>query len=790
MESKIVIYPNNSNANLQVNNRCVGIDLGTTTTIICTVESRDVNLNKSFTIPVKQINIPQKSPREYDGNIMSPKVASIIALSEGKPYVGSNLYHLKGTEGFEYKKNIFYHWKIELGIDHHPMYPEAVSEKLNMPYKIAGVILNYIKKAGLEVDKLENTIITVPASFQANQRQDVLKAANMASISVSDQMLIDEPNAAFLGYFNRLSDNIKAEWSHNVRNNNILIVDFGGGTLDLSILNVDFKRDRGITISNVAISRYNDLGGQDIDMIIAEEFLLPMVYRVNESIKTISLQELNTIILPQLATIGERLKIGICQKVNLKIVDKLVSEVSLEDILFLERNVVIEFKEQYIELGDISITAKDFEKLFKKIFVGNTYAFKYQDKTITTISSSINFILENAELGLNEINYVLFAGGSSFNPYLIDLIKLKLHRSDILVTHEPDMLISEGAAVYSYFYYTHGISLITPITSENIGVILAGNQFYPLIQKGKTLPECVSLPNFQLQTNLNNQIVIPVCINSVDFPIGELRIDLLGFYSADSVVRIDAKLNNDKIFELKVFINNDFIGEAIMDNPYSLKRMTEELKVLYKTKGDLNTAIHNKNFSEEKRLQRSIIWKYNDIDNNIGCLESAEKYCERFDDNDAWVWNMRYIANKQLGRKEAALYSLNKAIELKPQDEDLMYNYSILLEEIKGVEDALSFLENTSKANTGSQINFNRMLILKNKKGMDISKLAQETVCLYKKNPGLFSEFDKENILPKIFKIAKEPYAYVTPKELKSKEDQQKYLRVSNKPLDLTDNLF
>ena len=259
--NKTIIYPVNDETKILKNTLSFGIDLGTTTTVTCVVDAKDVNLKNSLTVPVKHINVKQQSPYEYDNDIYDSKVASIVAFSNGKTYVGSNLYHLKGRPGFDFKKNIFYHWKLELGIDHHPMYPNSISEKVDMPYKIAGGILNYVKKVGLQKDTLENTIITVPASFQANQRNDVLKAAKMAKIQISDQMLIDEPNAAFLGYFNRLPDSEKSDWSHHVRNSNVMIVDFGGGTLDLSILNVDFKYDTGITISNIAISRYNDLGG-------------------------------------------------------------------------------------------------------------------------------------------------------------------------------------------------------------------------------------------------------------------------------------------------------------------------------------------------------------------------------------------------------------------------------------------------------------------------------------------------------------------------------------------------
>src|SRR5690554_6192757 len=336
--SDIIIYPTNPSANKENNlskeKKCFGIDLGTTTTIMCYVDSENVDLKRSTTIPIQFVRIRQESPFEFNPTIENEKVASIVGIHNGKPYIGSNLYHLKGHPEFEYKKNLFYHWKLELGIDHHPMYPNAIIEKLNMPYKIAGGILNYIRRSRFGDTPLSNTIITVPASFQANQRKDVLKAAEMAQIETADNMLIDEPNAAFLGYFNRLPDQEKANWAQNVKNKNVLVVDFGGGTLDLSILNVDFRKDTGITISNRAISRYNDLGGQDIDTFIAEEFLVPKLKKIFDQFDVIDSLDIKDIILPQLALIGEGLKIGISNKVSLKAVDQDANAIDIDNLSY------------------------------------------------------------------------------------------------------------------------------------------------------------------------------------------------------------------------------------------------------------------------------------------------------------------------------------------------------------------------------------------------------------------------------------------------------------------------
>jgi len=102
----IVIYPKNpdtkSERDLSMDKKCYGIDLGTTTTLMCVIDSANVNLKKSTKLPVQFIKVEQKSPFEFNPTIEDEKVASMIGIYNGKPYVGNNLYHLKGHPEFEY----------------------------------------------------------------------------------------------------------------------------------------------------------------------------------------------------------------------------------------------------------------------------------------------------------------------------------------------------------------------------------------------------------------------------------------------------------------------------------------------------------------------------------------------------------------------------------------------------------------------------------------------------------------------------------------------------------------
>jgi len=780
--SDIIIYPIAERNKVVKNPINIGIDLGTTYTLMATVDAGNVELNKTNQIPVQFVRFPQYSPFEYDQTIEDEKIASIVALYNGKPYVGNNLYHLKGHPDFEYKKNMFFHWKVEMGVDHHPLYPNAVSEKLDMPFKIAGSIMNYMRKIYTQGGdyELDNTIITVPASFQANQRKDILKAAKMAKISANDTMLIDEPNAAFLGYFNRLLDTEKERWAKDVKNKNVLVVDFGGGTLDLSLLNVDFRRDTGITISNKAISRYNDLGGQDIDLLITEEFLIPKIKTSIPNFDSIDISDIKNSIIPQLNVIAEDLKIKLCNTISLKVGNSDVQTLKLSDIKTTRHDNIIKFKQQNYELGVITLEADTFKELFVKFFRGKSYKFKYLDKTVTTISTSITEIVDKADETLDSIDYVLLVGGSSFNPFLGSLIQEKLVNSALLISPEPDKLVAEGAAVYSFFINQLGLSLISPITSENLGVRLKNNRFYPIIERGQCLPQKVAIPDFKLQSNLISEVVVPICINGSDFLIGEIRCPLNQFYDMDTTIKIEAEITTDKVFKVQVLIEDQVVGDAEFDNPYAIGKLTEEQLEAYKVQADLNKAKQAKNTSKEKSLLRRLIDKHYEAKNYLGALENAETYIKRFDDEDSWVWNMMYILNSRLGRLGAAKKALERAIEINPDEPAWRHNYAVLLEK-SSVKSALEYLEKQTPEIQEDQTVRCKMALLKYEVRNDSSEL-KNIIEDYKNDPAGFSEFDKRSLLKKIFSQVGEPYAYVDPETKRRKDDEGKYLDTKNLP--------
>jgi molecular chaperone DnaK (HSP70) len=126
-------------------------------------------------------------------------------------------------------------------------------------------------------------LITVPASFNTDQRNDTLRAASLAGFQ--DVQLLDEPTAAFYYFFEQ-----NREMFSGLSDQTVLVFDFGGGTLDVSIIRVG-RTSSGLCIDAIGRSRYNNLGGDDVDVELASFFLALWEQQEHCTIGDLSSQE-------------------------------------------------------------------------------------------------------------------------------------------------------------------------------------------------------------------------------------------------------------------------------------------------------------------------------------------------------------------------------------------------------------------------------------------------------------------------------------------------------------------
>ena len=250
----------------------VGIDFGTSTTV-ASIAFRD-----SEGIQVVSIWLNQKLA---DGTLMSSeKVPTVIA------WYNQNLLIGKGAADLKYQlkkgKNVWYSFKMELGEDVGAKYFNSELGQ-NSPFPLLNpkdatkLFFQYLKAQVdryIKQNNLPNNVqyaVSIPASFEANQRKELIEALAANGISLNKQALIDEPNAAFLSFVQATAQAHNPLILPDGDNSHVLVFDFGAGTCDVSILELG-KDINGIYSNNLSISKFERLGGDDIDLVIATTF--------------------------------------------------------------------------------------------------------------------------------------------------------------------------------------------------------------------------------------------------------------------------------------------------------------------------------------------------------------------------------------------------------------------------------------------------------------------------------------------------------------------------------------
>lgn len=396
--------------------KIIGIDLGTTTSEIAYVKDgkpciiRNIEEGDEHVIPSvvsidgEEIKVGKKAKNQL---LLKPE----FTVSEVKRIMGTD--EIINIQGKEYK-----------------------------PEEISAFILKKLKEVAeyfLGEEVLE-AVITVPANFNDIQRKATKNAGEIAGFKV--ERIINEPTAAAMAYG---VDNID-------KNGNILVYDFGGGTFDVTIL----EMFNGVL--DVKVSRGNNyLGGKDIDNKIID-------YVVSEFEKSSGIK-LDSSDSRTLA----RLKEGVEEA------KKSLSSSKMAEIVL--PYIGIDREGNPINL-EMVLTRDEFEENVKDI--------------IESTELIVNEALEDAKLIDDEIDIVLLVGGSSRIPYVRNMLE-KRFKGKIARGVNPDEAVALGASVQAAIKNDipvgkKGSIIVTDTCNYTLGVALKGGIFDPIIERDSKLP--------------------------------------------------------------------------------------------------------------------------------------------------------------------------------------------------------------------------------------------------------------------------------------------------------------
>ncbi|WML36901.1 Hsp70 family protein [Clostridium sp. OS1-26] len=340
--------------------------------------------------------------------------------------------------------------------------------KEHSPVEISSMILKNIYDSIQDmfpsgVYNASGIVVTVPYYFKAHQFQNTEEAAKMAGLNLTG--IIQEPIAAALAYGLHHSE------ADKVRNENILVFDLGGGTFDLTIINIkETKTD--LLFNVIGIGGDDRLGGLDFD----KAFMDYIIEKEGIDFESVKLEKLRKV--------GKR-----------KLLDTVIKS---KEMLSATDSVYIAVPDVIPGVHiDTEYTREDFEKSIKD------YLKKIRKITKDT--------MVNAGVKASDINKVIKVGGSSKISIMNDIIKEECGEGKTYSDIDPSLCVAQGAAIYAAYLakqldFNKNIKIDT-VVAHSLGVEDGDGKFIVLIEQNQKTPAKETLT---FTTDKDNQTEIDV----------------------------------------------------------------------------------------------------------------------------------------------------------------------------------------------------------------------------------------------------------------------------------------
>lgn len=651
-----------------------GIDLGTTNSLVAVVDSVALR-SRDYSSAVRVLAVKQPTRNGVTESVLFPSVVAEVFPGEWTAGKGAKEAR---WQGLRKDRQIFYSTKSEMGIGRDPYYPFAASSKFDCPYKVAGEILKNLAAAArqeLGQEALGNLVVTVPASFQIAARKDTLRAADLVGIHLREQSLLDEPNAAFLDYIVTVASQEVLPLDLTTPTI-ILTVDFGGGTCDVSLLRAQFESKTGrLGIANLAISRYERLGGDNIDSAITEDVLLPELFRQN-GVQALDLSwaEKKNYVLPQLLPVAEALKLGICSEYATQLGLHSREKIRRDSIRAtqLSTSITVPAKDRLrtFSLRDPSLTLEQFEEVMASFLDRDLlYARGTEFNSVTSIFAPIQDALDRAGVRPAQIDGILQVGGSSLIPQVQQALQTHFREAQLLRFPNAERALSavaRGAALHSFFLHGIGLPLLKPIAQETIGLLAQDSVFRPLIYAGTELPfpsndkfgthRGLSVPH-DLMTELD--IVI-----AAETPAQEKKVLAVAHLRPEELPRagdeieVRFRLDANKVLQVEATLlsNSQTRCEVSLENPLSSTgHETERQREILRLEQELADAITRHEPLSEKLTQIERLYELLfDERKYERAIDWAKKALQLRAGPDAYALNLIGNAYQELGAYDRA----------------------------------------------------------------------------------------------------------------------------------------
>lgn len=387
--------------------KIIGIDLGTTNSCVAVMESGE----------------PKVIPNP-EGNRTTP---SVVAFKGDERIIGDAAKRQAITN-----PNVISSIKRKMGTSE----KVTIDGKDYTPQEISAMILQYLKTYAEEYlgEPVTKAVITVPAYFNDAQRQATKDAGTIAGLEV--ERIINEPTAAALAY-GIDKDN---------KERNILVYDLGGGTFDVSVLNIDEG-----AFQVLATNGDTHLGGDDFDNVVADWIVEQFKKENGIDLKN------DKMAMQRIKEAAEKAKKDLSATMQTQISLPFLSAGPAGPLHF-----------------DASLTRAKFNEMTKSLV----------ERTIVPIENA----LKDADLTTSDIDEVLLIGGSTRIPAVQEAVK-KATGKEPNKSVNPDEAVAIGAAIQGGVIAGDLKDVVLlDVTPLTLGIETMGGVMTPLIPRNTTIP--------------------------------------------------------------------------------------------------------------------------------------------------------------------------------------------------------------------------------------------------------------------------------------------------------------
>lgn len=604
------------------NDLCVGIDLGTTNSVLATI-----SLKQNGDAISKVIDIPRAIDM-YNSISSKPKLST-----QKKSTLPSCVYY---REENNYSPLVGDFAKLQYSLRPH-LVAKSIKSQMGLssatglsldipdktPAQISAQILKHMLEATAKIyraKEITDAVITVPANFDSSMCKATLEAAVLAGIQIKNDdgserpVLLSEPNAVIYDLINQIQNGeIHATIIDLSTQKNVMVFDLGGGTLDITMHTISRRNgyDDILKVNEIATNRYTKLGGDDFDEEIAEVMYIRYLkqYEKHPAIMN-ELKRKKEQILPTLKTFAEDIKIELNTRYGEEYIIDSGWDDDDDDDDFLVGGNMGGIGYAY----DDSFTKEELENILETFMAPNLKFENYKNLDEITDTRNIIYpildVLKKASHKMQtynlQVDAVVVNGGMS-KFYMIKNRLTDFFGFEPIIALDPDQAVARGAAVYHYYMHKYdniikddmkiGLNIDETVIKSNDsfpstqstknnnikiewGKNILNDSLYlgarngavtQIIETGAELPYISKIMfGFRIEPN-QQRIAIPIQSRNLDGTyrtIASGNIYFKGKYPRGTFVAFKVHMGTNKVITINAWTSNDEKGVDKIENGF------------------------------------------------------------------------------------------------------------------------------------------------------------------------------------------------------------------------------